>query len=170
METYILNIQSPFDSLEFVAITNQKSIQLVKNTLHENEGDYLEGAVELSYNGESIFSKNMDTTDLLLTWQTLIEPLYFPENKQYEIEFLDSIFDVKIQVSGEDYIIFISTYHNENETSRKTIPKHVYRKVIYEGFMQFATFIIDNQFTFTHESSYDSFMKDYEQIKKQSQI
>lgn len=52
-------------------------------------------------------------------WQTLMEPLYFSENKQYEIEFLDSIFDVKIQVSSEDYIIFISTYHNENETKRK---------------------------------------------------
>lgn len=88
METYILNIQSPFDSLEFVSITNQKTVQFAKNTLLENEGDYLEGSVELSY--------NMDTTDLLLMWQTLMEPLYFPENKKYEIEFLDSIFDVKI--------------------------------------------------------------------------
>lgn len=111
MEIYILNIQSPFDSLEFVSITNQKTVQFAKNTLLENEGDYLEGSVELSY--------NMDTTDLLLMWQTLMEPLYFPENKKYEIEFLDSIFDVKIEVSGEDYIIFISTYHNENETKRK---------------------------------------------------
>lgn len=57
METYILNIQSPFDSLEFVSITNQKAVQFAKNTLLVNEGDYLEGSVELSYNGESIFSK-----------------------------------------------------------------------------------------------------------------
>mgnify|MGYP001268911191 FL=1 len=57
METYILNIQSPFDSLEFVSITNQKTVQFAKNTLLENEGDYLEGSVELSYNVVSIFSK-----------------------------------------------------------------------------------------------------------------
>jgi len=40
--------------------------------------------------------------------------------------------------------------------------KHIYKKVIYEGFMQFTTFIVDNQITFTHESSYDSFIEDYE--------
>jgi len=61
----------------------------------------------------------METTDLLLTWQTLIELLQFPKNKHYEIEFLDSIFDIKLQVSSKDYIILISTYHNENETKRK---------------------------------------------------
>lgn len=63
----------------------------------------------------------METTDLLFTWQTLIEPLQFPKNKHYEIEFLDSIFDIKLRVSSKDYIILISTYHNENETKRKKI-------------------------------------------------
>src|SRR5690625_2947967 len=127
IETYILDVHSPFDSSEFVPITNHESVQIVKNTLLENEGDYLEGAVELSYNGESIFSKKMDTTDLLLTWQSLIEPLLFSENKQYEIEFLDSMFDVKIQVSGDNYIIFITTYHNQNEIKHKIIPIHIYK-------------------------------------------
>lgn len=47
-------------------------------------------------------------------------------------------------------------------------PKLIYRKAIYEGFIQFATFIVDNQFTFTNKSSYDSFMKDYAQIKIQT--
>lgn len=45
-------------------------------------------------------------------------------------------------------------------------PKLIYRK--YEGFIQFVTFIVDNQFTSTIESSYDSFMKDYAQIKIQT--
>ncbi|PAE28005.1 hypothetical protein CHI07_16545, partial [Paenibacillus sp. 7884-2] len=53
-----------------------------------------------------------------------------------------------------------NTSSKDNQISN-TIPKDEYSKAIIEGFLAFGEFIVNNQFSFSEESSYSSFVQDY---------
>ena len=140
----------------FLPIDNVGAIQLAEHTLEENENDYLEGAIVLTYNSEIIFSRQMETTDLLLTWQSLVQPLLKTRLRetQYSIFILDSLYDVELFEEELNFRIEVSNFAIENETFSYTIPKEEYSVTIFDGFMAFAEFILENEFTFSIESSY----------------
>jgi hypothetical protein len=77
IETFISDIRSDIENPVFLPITNSDSVQLVRHTLNENNNDYLEGGISFIYDSEAILVKEMLTTDLLITWQSLIEPIFF---------------------------------------------------------------------------------------------
>lgn len=150
----------------FLSINNPLSGDLVNQTLDENDHDYLEGAIRLKYSSEVILHENMETTDLLFTWQTLVEPILTPGNKEYEISILDSLYEVKILTNNSGFTFCINNTSSKDNQISNTIPKDEYSKAIIEGFLAFGEFIVNNQFSFSEESSYWSFVQDYNSIKK----
>jgi len=59
----------------------------------------LEGGISFLYDSEVILNKEMETTDLLFTWQSLAEPLLFPDEREYRVELLDSLYEIRIEAS-----------------------------------------------------------------------
>lgn len=165
METFISDIRSDLDNPVFLPITNSDSVQLVRHTLNENNNDYLEGGISFIYDSEAILVKEMVTTDLLITWQSLIEPILFPQKKKYCVELLDSLYEIQIEEIGEGYTFSIKETYNDSEWISKEIPIKEYNKLVGVGFSEFREYLIKHQFTFSEESVYLSFMEDYEKIK-----
>ncbi|AYV71839.1 hypothetical protein M1D49_19530 [Bacillus sp. PK3-056] len=150
----------------FLSINNSLSADLVKQNLDENDHDYLEGAIRLVCNCEVILTENMETTDLLFTWQTLVEPILTPEKKEYEISILDSLYEVKLLTNNSGFTFCINNISNKDKQISNTIPKDEYSKAIIEGFLAFGEFLINNQYSFSEESSYSSFIQDYKALKQ----
>ncbi|KGA96631.1 hypothetical protein AJ85_21605 [Alkalihalobacillus alcalophilus ATCC 27647 = CGMCC 1.3604] len=154
------------NKVTFLPISHRLSANLANQTLDENDQDYLEGAIRLECNSEVILTENMETTDLLFTWQTLAEPILTPGNKEYEVSILDSLFEVKIVTNNSGFTFSIHNTLSEDNQISNTIPKDEYFKAIIEGFLSFGDFIINNQFSFSEESSYSSFVQDYQALKQ----
>ncbi|WP_453990134.1 hypothetical protein [Bacillus nitroreducens] len=166
-ETLIKDITNNIDNEStFLSIDNPLSADLVNQILEENDHDYLEGAIRLKYSSEVILHENMETTDLLFTWQTLAEPILTPGNKEYEISILDSLYEVKIVTNHSGFTFCVKNIFSKDNQISNTIPKDEYSKAIIEGFLAFGEFIVNNQFSFSEESSYWSFVQDYNSIKK----
>lgn len=167
IETFIKDENSNNENeSSFLPITNLNSVKLVNNILHENEGDYLEGAISLIFDSEIILSENMETTDLLFTWQTVVEPILVPNKKNHEIVLLDSLYEVKLLLVDDGYIFHRRRLHENCEVMSKVIPKKEYIKLVKEGFLKFGEYILDNQFSFSEESSFPSFVDDYKKIRQ----
>jgi len=150
----------------FQSINEPSSINLVEQVLIENEDEYLEGAIELIYNSKAILSKDMETTDLLFTWQTMIEPLLIPEDKEHRIVLLDSSFGINLTKEESGYIIRVLETHEEVE-SVYVVPDKEYEIAVREGFLKFGDYLYKNNFNFSEESSYLSFQDDYKRLKAQ---
>ena len=113
---------------EFLSINDPLAKQAARLILKDNEEDYLEGCITATYNSEVIFTQDFETTDLLLTWQTIIAPLLINE--------MDD------NIAKEDYL-----------------------KGITKEFLSFASFCFNNELKFCEESSYPSFILDYQTLK-----
>ncbi|MFS0656876.1 hypothetical protein [Bacillus sp. 179-C3.3 HS] len=150
----------------FLRFDHPRSADLVNQTLNENEHDYLEGAIRLEYNSELILTENMETTDLLFTWQTLVEPILTPGHHEYDISILDSLYEIKILTNHSGFKFCMNNAALKENQMSNTISKDEYSKVIREGFLAFGEFIVNNQFTFSEESSYSSFVQDYKALKQ----
>ena len=87
IKNFISDICSDIENPVFLPITNLDSIQLVRHTLNENNNDYLEGGISFIYDSEAILVKEMVTTDLLITWQSLIEPILFPQKRNIVLSY-----------------------------------------------------------------------------------
>lgn len=167
IETLIKNTNINIgNETSFLSIDNPLSANLVNQTLDENDHDYLEGVIRLECNSEVILTENMETTDLLFTWQTLAEPILTPGNKEYDISILDSLYEVKILTNDSGFTFCINNTSSKDNQISNTIPKDEYSKTIIEGFLTFGKFIINNQFPFSEESSYLSFVQDYQALKQ----
>lgn len=162
--TWIKDITQDNLGIQLKSIDNLASVSVVNQILVENENDYLEGSIELVTNSEIILSKEMETTDLLFTWQTMIELLLVPNEKQYKIELLDSTIEVNLIVEGMNLIIKVQDTTDTYKNSY-TLPVNEYKRVVKEGFIKFGNYLADNKFPFSEESSYPSFMSDYEKLK-----
>lgn len=167
IETLIKNTNINIgNETSFLSIDNPLSANLVNQTLDENDHDYLEGVIRLECNSEVILTENMETTDLLFTWQTLAEPILTPGNKEYDISILDSLYEVKILTNDSGFTFCINNTSSKDNQISNTIPKDEYSKTIIEGFLTFGEFIINNHFSFSEESSYLSFVQDYKALKQ----
>ncbi|WP_243293121.1 hypothetical protein [Bacillus sp. FJAT-47783] len=167
IETFIRDISSDENEPLFLPITNTDSIELVNHTLHENDYDYLEGAISLTVDSEVILSKSMETTDLLFTWQTLIEPILAPNEKDYRIALLDSLYEVELSLVNDGYVFARKKLDESCEVISKVVPKKVYNELVKDGFLEFGEYIINNQLFFSEESSFLSFVEDYKKIRKE---
>ncbi len=137
----------------FLSIDDPLSINLANKTLVENDHDYLEGAIRLEYNSEIILTEDMETTDLLLTWQDLIQPILTPCDKKYEITILDSLYEVDLLPDDAGFTFCIHNIIDNNRYITSNISKEEYEKGIKEGFLAFGAFIKTNDFPFSEESS-----------------
>lgn len=166
VETLIKDTNIIGNKNTFLSIENSLSTNIANQTLDENDYDYLEGAIRLECSSEVILTENMETTDLLFTWQTLAEPILTPGNKEYEVSILDSLYEVKILANNSGFTFSINNPSRKDNQVSNTIPKDEYSKAIIEGFLAFGEFIINNQFSFSEESSYSSFVQDYKALKQ----
>lgn len=153
----------------FLSIDDPLATQAAQMILEENEQDYLEGCITATYNSEVIFTQDFETTDLLFTWQTIITPLLINEMDDiFIITFLDSLIDVEI--SERDNLFYIKLEDpygvlNYNLNKVISIPKEIYLKEVPKGFLSFASFCSNNELKFCEESSYPSFILDYQKLK-----
>lgn len=156
---------------KFLPINDHLAKQAAQMILKDNEGDYLEGCITATYNSEVLFTKDFETTDLLFTWQTIMLPLLINEMKDdFNIIFLDSL--LNIDVIEKDSLIYLrledpSDILNYDLSKEVNIPKKDYVKGITKGFLFFASFCVNNELKFCEESSYPSFISDYQTLQSQ---
>lgn len=166
VETFIKDLNSSEVGVNFISIDDSSSSHLAMQTLEENDHDYLEGTICLEFNAKPILTRDMETTDLLFTWQTLVEPILTSGNKEYEISILDSLYEVSLLNTGTGFIFQITDQLSKNTCNSNEIPEDEYSNVIRNGFLSFGEFILNNKFLFSDESSYSSFMQDYKVLKR----
>lgn len=154
---------------KFLSIYDPLATKSAQMILEDNEEDYLEGCITATYNSEVIFTQDFETTDLLFTWQTIIAPLLINEmDDNFNIVFLDSL--INVDVSEKDSLFFIrledpSGILNYDLNKVVNIPKEDYLKGITKEFLSFASFCVNNELKFCEESSYPSFILDYQKLK-----
>jgi len=157
---------------KFLSIQYPLAKQAAQIILEDSEGDYLEGCITATYNSEVIFSQDFETTDLLFTWQTIIAPLLINEMEDNNnIVFLDSL--ISVAVSEKDSLFYLrleepSGILNYDLNKVVNIPKEDYLNGITKGFLSFASFCFNNELKFCEESSYPSFILDYQTLKLSS--
>ncbi|WP_175444223.1 hypothetical protein [Alkalicoccus daliensis] len=115
METLILDSETAAASPAptYLPIDNPSAVHLVNQTLEENDNDYLDGAIQLAYNGEVILNEELNTSDVLYTWQTLVEPILKPGDKECSIILLDSVCDVKLHSNSLGFTVSIDSGFDE---------------------------------------------------------
>ncbi|MDW0109411.1 hypothetical protein [Sporosarcina aquimarina] len=158
----------------FLSIHDPLAKQAAQMILEDSEGDYLEGCITATYNSEVIFTQDFETTDLLFTWQTIITPLLNNEmDDNINIVFLDSL--INVDVSEKDSLFYLrledpSGILNYNLSKVVNIPKEDYLKGMTKEFLSFASFCINNELKFCEESSYRSFVLDYQTLKTKTEL
>lgn len=165
IETFLINVHSDRLNPSFLSIGNEDSVQWAQNTLDENDQDYLEGGISFIYRFEVLLEKEMETSDLLITWQSLIRPILFPREKSYSVELLDSPYIIHLEEVGEKYLFRITTHFDHSEWVSEPILIQEYKELVRNGFLAFGDYLMKHQFTFAEESLYQSFNEDYERIK-----
>ena len=86
----------------------------------------------------------------------------------FNIVFLDSL--INVDVSEKDGLFYIrledpSGTLNYDLNNVVSIPKEDYLKGITKEFLSFARFCVNNELMFCEESSYPSFILDYQKLK-----
>lgn len=154
---------------KFLSINDPLATKAAQIILKDNEQDYLEGCITATYNSEVIFTQDFETTDLLFTWQTMITPLLINEMDDiFKITFLDSL--INVEVSEKDNLFYIkledsSGVLNYNLNKVISIPEEDYLKEVSKEFLSFASFCANNELKFCEESTYPSFILDYQKLK-----
>ncbi|PIC58010.1 hypothetical protein CSV80_06825 [Sporosarcina sp. P12(2017)] len=154
---------------QFLSIHDPLALKAAQLIIDNNDGDYLEGCITATYNFEVIFTQDFETTDLLFTWQTIIAPLLIGDiDEHFTIVFLDSL--ITVDVSEKDTMFNLrleDPKHMLNYDVNKVtnIPKEEYLNGITTGFLSFVSFCFHNELKFCGESSYPSFMLDYQTVK-----
>lgn len=153
---------------QFLSIHDPLALKAAQLIIDTNDGDYLEGCITATYNSEVIFTQDFETTDLLFTWQTIITPLLIGDiDEHFTIVFLDSL--ITVDVSEKDTMLNLRLAYpnrmlNYDVNKVVNIPKEEYLKGITTGFLLFADFCVSNELKFCEESSYPSFMLDYQTV------
>ncbi|WP_313235584.1 hypothetical protein [Sporosarcina ureae] len=154
---------------QFLSIHDPLALKAAQLIIDTNDGDYLEGCITATYNSEVIFTKDFETTDLLFTWQTIIAPLLSHDlDEHFTIVFLDSL--ITVGVSDKDTMFNLrledpNRMLNYDVNKVVNIPKEEYLNGITNGFLSFASLCVHNELMFCGESSYPSFMLDYQIVK-----
>ena len=171
IETFISNYSYEVNDfytntkLDYISIDHCEAPVAAKKLLEENDHDYLAGYVALSYNDSDIFTEELVSEDLLLTWDDLIRLLTSPSEAVYTIVFLDNAAgDAIITNKAENYIIDF-----EDKTlavQAVTIPKQDMLAAVEEHYKKFIVFCTSNKLPFAADSLFRSSLQQYNKLVK----